>query len=263
MSIVSRFKDYRVSVAKWWHNSLSSHQRYLIMAIALVWLLFAIGLYVKSSQDKLETITAQNSARATTLIAEITKLPKVDATEIGQTSGLLPHVQATREALINEIDHALRPATPPLWTLIHPDFWTGRSARQAHQQALAPLRTKLQTTVNDVDKFGKFIAYSPIIDLGGGNLDSPEAGERLERTLKGLKQTRDDVLSSGLSSSRKILTILDQLIAQTTKLNQDSLDDWSRTVASAQQMLLDAVAERDILTVDYHETLTNISRSYQ
>lgn len=259
----NKIKKRQTSTAKWRHSSLSRPQRYLIVAIALIWVLFAVVLYAKMSQDKLEIVAAQNSARATTLIAEIAKLPKAGATEIGQTSGLLPHVQATREALINEIDHTLRPATPPLWTLIHPDFWTGGSARQAHQQALAPLRAKLQTTANDIDKFGKFIAYSPMIDLGGGNLASPEAGERLERTLKGLKQTRDDVLNSSLSSSQKILTILDQLIAQTTKLNQDSLDDWSKTVASAQQMLLDAVAERDILTVDYHETLTNISRSYQ
>lgn len=263
MKLRVNLREVRRNMMRWWHSAFSPNQRHFLLGIAVIWLLFGITAYGIAAHRMIEVTMSQNAARAPLLSADINRLPKFTDVTIGETSGLLPNVQSTRQSMADQIENGIyTPSVPPLWTLAYPTYWTSFAIRTAHTERIAPIREQLVRSVDDIDKFGKFVAYSPTIDLGT-TLAMPDASERLERTEQGLRDTRSALLGSGLAQSNESLAIFDAITTQTTALTPETLGAWAEQVATAQRLILEDMHSRDILTSDYKDVLADIYKSYQ
>lgn len=253
----------KTSLQVWWQRAFSPIQRRILFVIALIWLVFGVMAYGVLAHRVITTTTSQNVARATLLSADIDRLPSFTDAKIGETSGLLPNVQFTRQTMADEIQNGIyAPAAPPLWTVLYPAYWTSLPDRSSHAKRIDPIRDQLLRSVDDIDKFGKFIAYSPTIDLST-TLTMPDASERLQRTETGLRDTRSALLGSGLAQSDESLAIFDTITTQTTKLTPETLPAWAEQVSKAQKLILEDLHTRDVQKSDYQEVLRSIIESYQ
>ena len=235
----------------------------MLTIIAVIWIITGGILYGIAGQRAIDTNIAQNSARASLLAADIHSLPPFTDVQIGQTSGLLPHVKTTRVMMADSIQNGnYRPKSPPFWTILHPSYWTSLSERRLHTKLVDELRANLLDSTKDVDKFGKFVAYSPTIDLAN-NLDQADTAERLERTQAGFEQVRSALPNSGLEQRRKSLSLLIEILPDITTLTDESLPQWSDKVAQIQQLIVDDMHQRDILSTDYSARLLTVAQSYQ
>lgn len=266
MRLLSKLRStahlYYLATKKRW-LAISRIHRYILLAIALAWAISGVTIYVITGQRAIATTSSQNSARLLGLSATIDQLPVFSDVKVGETSGLLPHIQSTRDTLAEEMKSSkYLPASPPAWTMLHPAYWTGHPERKSHKEQLQRLRSQLLRSVGDIDKFGKFVAYSPMIDLGG-TLTLPDASERLERTKAGLSETRSALSGSGFTNSEEALVLLDTTILQVLNLTPETVADWSVRIESAQVLILDDLHERDILTNDYREVLRAAAQAYQ
>lgn len=235
----------------------------LLMMIAFTWAIIGVMLYVLAAQKAIDSTASQNAARASTLVADIHRLPSFSDVTIGQTSGLLPHIKSTRDEMAKSIEGGVyRPVSPPIWTAFHPSYWSGASARKLHTSQIDQLRQLLLDTVDHIDKFGRFIAYSPAIDLGE-TLDMPDAAERLERTEAGFREVRSALPGSDLPERKKSLSILIEIMPQISTMTSDKLPEWSKKVAQVQQTILDDMQQQDSKNAGYAPKLLDAVLLYQ
>ena len=206
---------------------------------------------------------SQNIARPISLRSVIDNLPSFSTVHVGETSGNIPYVKQTRKNLLNDMKNGVYDYHAPSFIFaLQPNYWQLVRSSSSHVSAITTIEERLEHTIQNCHRFGKFIAYSPYIDLQAG-LSSNDAPERLERTRNGLLKTRQDLLDSTLPHADQIIKSLDSLIDQIAGLNDDTKSAWSEKINSVQQQVLDDMTIQDIQHSDYDIILTGAANTYQ
>lgn len=258
----------KVSVLKkhvqdWRWTGLSCIQRLFFIALAIIWVLYAVVLYSLSSTKAIEKTQSLNIARLTSLRYDIANLPTFDTVKVGETSGTIPFVQSRRETIANDIKNGKYSAkAPSIFFALNPAYRQTSGALSKHNDTIRDIQIHLEMTIGDTSRFGKFVAYSPTIDLGQ-TLGLSDAAERLERTKVGLEQTRSSLRNSSLAYSSYALQQLEPLIAQTPALTSKTVPEWSAKITDVQTLVLASMAKRDILRQDYTATINRAVEFYQ
>lgn len=262
MNVIKKSVRRVQSLPKVWRGMPQGRKQFVLVLLAL-WVVIGGAVYHISATRAATEVAAQNAARLSSLRAEIDSLPKFSEVKAGETSGLMPHVQTTREQLVTAIDEGTyRAAVPSFGFVFHPAYWQHHEARFKHKKNLDDIREQLQRSIDDARDFSKFVGYSPTIDLGT-TLDGPDAGDRIERTKDGLVETRSALLGSGLEQSGTSIEALDRLIKEIDTLTTATLPDWSKDITTTQQQIIDDLDQRDVTKSVYAERLIKVTQSYQ
>ncbi len=178
----------------WWRATLSPTQRWFVIILASLWLVTSLVVGSIIADRSINQTNAQNAARLRSLQSAIANLPSFSSVKIGETSGTIPYVQQTREDLLSAINHGdYSPQYPLFIYALHPNYWLNSGNHRSTKAAIVDIKNHLEKTIKNCKSLGKFIAYSPTIDLKP-SLDTGSESYRLERTKVGLEQTQSSLL---------------------------------------------------------------------